>query len=125
MSEGSGPALVDRSIRRRWLTSAAIVVLLHAGLAVGVLTWRSMRATPPIEINLTPPPPASRQSVAQVPLPAVQQNGANPDVAAAGQSAGSSAAEPGMTAPPLPSSPEGTAAETGASGGTEIGRAHV
>jgi hypothetical protein len=118
MSEGSGPALVDRSIRRRWLTSAAIVVLLHAGLAVGVLTWRSMRATPPIEINLTPPPQASGQNLAQALPPAVQQNGTNPDVAAAGQGVGSNTAEPGMTAPQMPSSPEGAAAESGGGDGT-------
>jgi hypothetical protein len=118
MSEASGSALVDRSIRRRWLTSAAIVVLLHAGLAIGVLTWRSMRAAPPIEINLTPPPPASGQNVAQAPSPTAQQGGANPDVAAAGKGAGLNEAESGMTASQVPSSPEGDAAASGAGSGT-------
>ena len=116
MSECSGPALVDRS-SRRWLTSAAIVVLLHAGLAVGVLTWRSMRAAPPIEIDLTPSPLASGQNVAPALPRAAQQSEANRDVVATGQDAGSNRAEPGMTAPQLQTSSPG-GAEADRAGGT-------
>jgi len=70
MSESSGSAFADRGIRRRWLISAAVVVLLHAGLAVGVLTWRNMRAAPPVEIDLTPLPSASGPNGAQAAPPA-------------------------------------------------------
>jgi hypothetical protein len=50
-----------RSIHlRRWMISAAIVVLAHAGIAAAVLTWRtfngSLETQTPIEIRLTPEP---------------------------------------------------------------------
>lgn len=45
---------------RRWMISAAIVVLAHAGIASAVLTWRSLSgrlgSEAPIEIRLTPEP---------------------------------------------------------------------
>jgi len=52
---------------RRWMISAAIVVLAHAGIASAVLTWRTLSerlgSEAPIEIRLTPepatPPPAA------------------------------------------------------------------
>jgi hypothetical protein len=51
---------------RRWMISAGIVVLAHAGIASAVLTWRTLgggfETQSPIEIRLTPetvnPPPA-------------------------------------------------------------------
>ncbi len=43
---------------RRWMISAGIVVLAHAGIASAVLTWRTLSGGPetqtPIEIRLTP-----------------------------------------------------------------------
>jgi len=52
---------------RRWMISAGIVVLAHAGIASAVLTWRTLSGTvetqTPIEIRLTPetvtPPPVT------------------------------------------------------------------
>src|SRR5215475_757488 len=45
---------------RRWMISAGIVVLAHAGIASAVLTWRtlsgSLETQTPIEIRLTPEP---------------------------------------------------------------------
>jgi hypothetical protein len=52
---------------RRWMISAGIVVLAHAGIASAVLTWRTLsgglETQTPIEIRLTPesvtPPPVA------------------------------------------------------------------
>jgi hypothetical protein len=52
---------------RRWMISAGIVVLAHAGIASAVLTWRTLsgqlETQTPIEIRLTPetvaPPPSA------------------------------------------------------------------
>jgi hypothetical protein len=58
------PATI-RVLRRRWTISAVIVVLLHAGIAAAVLTWRetARRAAPPppIAIDLAPISPDTDQ----------------------------------------------------------------
>ena len=53
---------MEGSNRRRWLISAAIVLLLHACVAVAVLTWRHVTSAPPLFVDLTPSPSASEQS---------------------------------------------------------------
>ena len=163
MSESSGSGLADRGTRRRWLISAAIVVLLHAGVAVGVLTWRNMRVASPVEIDLTPSPAASGQNEAQATPPAASEqtqpaphdtdiaNAATgdqamapgsvpqsapqampPDIASPAEpSAQQNAAEPGnagpteaasgITAPELPSSPQGAEANAPAASGVTAG----
>ena len=104
MSESSGSGLADRGTSRRWLISAAIVVLLHAGLAVGVLTWRNMRAAPPIEIDLTPSPAASGRNEAQAAPPT------DPEQASPAPSKTESAAA-GDQAAPLDSAPRQSPSE--------------
>jgi hypothetical protein len=56
---------------RRWMISAAIVVLAHAGIASAVLTWRTLSgrlgSEAPIEIRLTP------ESVTPLPVPTTPQ----------------------------------------------------
>jgi hypothetical protein len=125
MSESSGLALADRSTRRRWLISAAIVVLFHAGLAAGVLTWRNMRAAPPVEIDLTPLPSAPGQNEAQAAAAAEQTspapNQTNTASAAAGNQAAPSDSRPQPAplniAPPAERSALENAAEAGQSAG--------
>jgi hypothetical protein len=73
MSESSGSALMEGSNRRRWLISAAIVLLVHAGIAMGVLTWRHMVSVPPVLIDLTPAPSASEQNAARPAPPVAEQ----------------------------------------------------
>jgi len=60
---------------RRWLISVAIVLLVHAGIAAGVLTWRHMASAPPVLIDLTPAPSASQQN-ARLPAPPVAEQAA-------------------------------------------------
>src|SRR6201989_986045 len=65
---------------RRWMISAGIVVLAHAGIASAVLTWRtlsgSLETQVPIEIRLTPepvaPPPAATAPAASPTQPAAK-----------------------------------------------------
>jgi hypothetical protein len=129
MSESSGSGLADRGTRRRWLISAAIVVLLHAGVAVGVLTWRNMRAPPPVEIDLTPSPAASGQNEAQATPPAAaeQTQPAPHDTDIANAATGDQAVAPGSVPQSAPSdiaspaepSAQQNAAEPGNAGPTE------
>ena len=156
MSESSGSGLVDRGTRRRWLISAAIVVLLHAGLAVGVLTWRNMKLAPPVEIDLTRSSSDSGRNEAQAASQVLAAAPNKTDTASAGPpdqagqsnsvplqsmpsamilpaepSANQSAVEPGnadtaeaasgMTAPELPSSPQGAEANAPVSNGLTAG----
>jgi hypothetical protein len=72
MSESPGPAWMDSANGRRWLISAAVVLLLHAGVAVAVLTWLKMTSTGPVLINLSPEPSASEQNATQA-APASEQ----------------------------------------------------
>lgn len=105
MSESSGSAQADRGTRRRWLISAAIVVLLHAGLAVGVLTWRNMKSAPPVEIDLTPSDSGRNeaQAASQAPAAAQQTTPApnKTDTASAGppDQAGQSGSVPSQSMP--------------------------
>jgi hypothetical protein len=63
---------------RRWMISAGIVVLAHAGIASAVLTWRTLggglETQAPIEIRLTPeavtPPPVATAPPASPARPA-------------------------------------------------------
>ena len=61
---------------RRWMISAAIVVLAHAGIASAVLTWRTLSgrlgSEAPIEIRLTPEP------VTPPPMATAPQDGTRP-----------------------------------------------
>lgn len=61
MSESSGSVFLEGSNRRRWLISAAIVLLVHACIAAAVLTWRHVSSAPPLLVDLAPSPPASEQ----------------------------------------------------------------
>jgi hypothetical protein len=70
-----------RSIQlRRWMISAGIVVLAHAGIVSAVLTWRtlsgSLETQAPIEIRLTPepvtPPPVATAPAASPTQPAAK-----------------------------------------------------
>jgi hypothetical protein len=102
MSESSGPAVLDRSNRRRWLISAAVVLLIHACVAVAILTWRHMTAAP-VLVDLTPAPSASSQS-GTLPAPeqiAPQQTAPEQNR----QSASASAPVDDHAAPPQPTEP--------------------
>jgi hypothetical protein len=65
---------------RRWMISAGIVVLAHAGIASAVLTWRNLsmlsETQTPIEIRLTPesitPPPVTTAPQAAPTRPATK-----------------------------------------------------
>jgi hypothetical protein len=73
MSEGSGSAFMEGSNRRRWLVSAAIVLLLHVCIAAAVLTWRHATWSPPVLVDLTPPPSAPERNGAQPAPPSAEQ----------------------------------------------------
>jgi len=122
MSESSGAVLADHSTRRRWLISAAIVVLFHAGLAAGVLTWRNMRAAPPVEIDLTPLPSARGQNEAQAAPPAEQTSPAPNKTDTASAAAGNQAAPPDALPPQsMPSEITSSAEQTVHQGVAEAG----
>jgi hypothetical protein len=66
----------DRASRRRWVISAAIVLLVHGGIAGAILTWREAirRAEPPgpVVIELSPAPVAPAPQQTELP-PAPEQ----------------------------------------------------
>jgi hypothetical protein len=59
----------NRNYPRRWAISAVLVLVVHAGIAAGLATWRVVTKQPepfgPVVIELAPAPavPASRQAV--------------------------------------------------------------
>ncbi len=68
MSETSGSIFLEGSTtRRRWLVSAAIVLLVHACIAAAVLTWRHVSSAPPVLVDLTPSPSASEHAALTAP----------------------------------------------------------
>ncbi len=67
MSETARSAFVEGNNRRRWLISAAVVVLLHAGIAAAVLIWRHESSVPPVLVDLTPSPSASEHAALTAP----------------------------------------------------------
>jgi cytoskeletal protein RodZ len=106
MSENSRSAVMDHSNRRRWLISAAIVLLIHVCIAGAVLTWRHMNA-PPILVDLTPAPSVSRQS-ATLPgpeQPSPQQTTPQQNTQSASSPASASAPVDNHAGPPPPSEP--------------------
>jgi hypothetical protein len=108
MSESSGSALVEGSNRRRWLISAAIVLLLHAGIAVAVLTWRHATSAPPVQVDLTPARSESEPNAAQPAPPAVHET--SPQQTAPEQKTPSASASAPIS-PPASSSLAGDHAE--------------
>lgn len=120
MSGGSGSAVMDRSNRRRWLISAAIVLLIHICIAAAVLTWRHMNASLPVLVDLTPAPSASLQR-ATLPAPeqpSPQHTTPQQNTQSASASASASAPVDDHASPPPPIEPtasnESTAPPAGA-----------
>jgi hypothetical protein len=116
MSESSGSALMEGTNRRRWLISAAIVLLLHAGIAVAVLTWRHAASAPPVMVDLTPAPSESEPSAAQ-PAPPVAHEASPQQTAPEQKTESASAAAPtsspaGDHAAPTPPAEHNEAAST-------------
>lgn len=98
---------MDRSNRRRWLISAAVVVLIHVCIAGAVLTWRHMNAPAPILVDLTPAPSVSQQSgtLPASEQPSPQQTTPQQNTQPASASASASAPVDDHAAPPPPTEP--------------------
>ncbi|MFZ0840830.1 MAG: hypothetical protein WAM77_25485, partial [Xanthobacteraceae bacterium] len=68
---------------RRWMISAGIVMLAHAGVVSALLTWRAINTStdtqPPIEIRLTPEPVAPAATAPAAPQPVTKALPPSPD----------------------------------------------
>lgn len=91
---------------RRWMISAAIVVLAHAGIASAVLTWRTLSgrlgSEAPIEIRLTPEP------VTPPPMATIPQEAPRPAATKPAEAPATAKREQTVVSPPSEQLPRAT-----------------